>query len=47
MWLARDHTDPAPHDALAELVGTRAEVFGITQKTESVFVVRVSLSRPM
>lgn len=45
MWLARDHTDPEPHDALGEIVGRRAEVFGITQETEGVYVVRVSLSR--
>ena len=45
MWLARDHRDPAPHDALGELVGRRAEVFGITQEDDNVYVVRVSLSR--
>ncbi len=45
MWLARDHTDPAPHDALGEFVGRRAEVFGITQQADDVYVVRVSLSR--
>ena len=47
MWLARDHRDPAPHDALVELVGRRAEVFGITQEDDNVYVVRVSLSRPI
>ena len=45
MWLARDHTDPEPHDGLAEFVGRRTEVFGITQDNEGVYVIRVSLSR--
>ncbi len=45
MWLARDHADPEPHDGLAEFVGRRTEVFGITQENEGVYVIRVSLSR--
>ncbi len=45
--LTPDRTDPEPHEAVADLAGTEAEIFGITQDVDGIVVVGVTLSRAL